>query len=156
VGLSKTGSQLLPGMYAYGKVIIERPGAHALPVAAPMHIDDNTFCEVQGCKREHAIMSALMRVGEKTFCWRYENGHARRLEVETGISDGKWTEVTNYQVPPAPGSADHWVPVTGTEPLILGDLTLLADGDPVEVAQTPESTKVASASSPPGLERKRP
>jgi hypothetical protein len=142
-GPSQTGSQLLPGMYAYGKVIIEHPGAHALPVAARMHIDDNTFCDVAGCKREHARMSALMSVGEKTYCWRYENGRAQQLEVETGLSDGGWIEVTNYQVPPPPGSPDHWVPVTGTEPFILGDLSLLADGAPVEVAPTAQATKVA-------------
>ena len=153
---SQTGSQLLPGMYAYGKVIIERPGVHALPVAAPMHIDDNTFCEVSGCKREHAIVSALMRVGEKTFCWRYQHGQAQRLEVQTGLSDGKWIEVTNYEVPPAPGGADHWTPIDGKEQMILGDLTLLADGAPVEVAPPSESPKVASAGPPPGPARERP
>ena len=34
IDLPNPGSQLLPGMYAYGKVIIERPGVRALPVAA--------------------------------------------------------------------------------------------------------------------------
>ena len=39
-------------MYAYAKVIIERPDVRALPV------------------------SALVHVGEKTFCWTYKDGHA--------------------------------------------------------------------------------
>ena len=34
IDLPNPGSQLLPGMYAYAKVIIERPGVRALPVAA--------------------------------------------------------------------------------------------------------------------------
>jgi multidrug efflux pump subunit AcrA (membrane-fusion protein) len=37
IDLPNPGSQLLPGMYAYAKVIIERPGAKALPVAALTH-----------------------------------------------------------------------------------------------------------------------
>ena len=75
IDLPNPGSQLLPGMYAYAKVIIERPGVRALPV------------------------SALTHSGDKTFCWTYENGHAVRTEIRTGVSDGEWIEVTNRQLP---------------------------------------------------------
>ena len=144
---SKTGIQLLPGMYAYGKVIIERPGVRALPVAAPIHLDDNTFCEIQGCKRDHARISALMYVGEKTFCWLYEDGRARRVEVQTGLSDGKWMEVTNRLLPPSAKGKEGWVPFDGTEKvLLLSDLTLLVDGGPVELASAKNEPKVASGS----------
>ena len=34
IDLPNPDSQLLPGMYAYAKVIIERPGVRALPLAA--------------------------------------------------------------------------------------------------------------------------
>ena len=61
IDLPNPGSQLLPGMYAYAKVIIERPGVRALP------------------------MSALMHVGEKTFCWMYEDG---RCEAVRGADGG--------------------------------------------------------------------
>ena len=56
-------------MYAYAKVIIERPGVWALPVSALMHLGDKT----------------ILQVGEKTFCWMYEDGRAKRIEVETGV-----------------------------------------------------------------------
>ena len=82
IDLPNPGSQILPGMYAYAKVIIERPGVWALPVSALMHIE-----------------KTILHIGEKTFCWTYENGHAKRIEVETGLSDGEWIEVTNRQLP---------------------------------------------------------
>ena len=75
IDLPNPDSQLLPGMYAYAKVIIERPGVRALPLAALTHS------------------------GEKTFCWKYENGKAVRTEIQTGVSDGEWIEVTNFQLP---------------------------------------------------------
>ena len=75
IDLPNPGSQILPGMYAYGKVIIERPGVRALPLAA------------------------LTYRGDQTFCWRYEDGHAVRTEIQTGVSDGEWIEVTNRRVP---------------------------------------------------------
>src|SRR5262249_12683654 len=84
IDLKNPGSQLLPGMYAYAKVVIERPGVRTLPVAALMHLDDNTFCEAKGCEREHSLVSALTSVGEKTFCWLYQDRRSVRSEVRTG------------------------------------------------------------------------
>ena len=118
IDLPNPGSQLLPGMYAYAKVIIERPGVRALPV------------------------SALTYSGEKTFCWTYKDGHAERTEIRTGVSDGEWIEVTNLQRPTA-SEVDHpWVPVNGSEQVILGDLSILADGAPVEVVPASGEAKV--------------
>ena len=54
IDLPNPGSQLLPGMYAYAKVIIERPDVRALPVAV------------------------LTYVGERAYCWTYKDGHAER------------------------------------------------------------------------------
>ena len=75
IDLPNPDSQLLPGMYAYAKVIIERPGVRALPLAALTHS------------------------GEKTYCWKHENGKAVRAEIQTGVSDGEWIEVTNLPAP---------------------------------------------------------
>ena len=102
VDLSNPESQLLPGMYAYVKVIIERPDVQALP------------------------LKALVHSGEQTFCWLYESGKAVRTEVETGVSDDKWIEVSNRRppVPPeAPSDSVPWTPIDGTEQVILGDLS---------------------------------
>src|SRR4051794_16081960 len=99
IDLPNPGSQLLPGMYSYAKVIIERPNARALPVAALTHS------------------------GEKTFCWTYKNGRAVKTEVRTGINDGDWVEVTNLQKPAKSAVDEEWAPVTGKENVILGDLS---------------------------------
>ena len=123
IDLHNPGSQLLPGMYAYVKVIIERPDVRALPE------------------------SALTYSGDKAYYWTHENGHAVRTEVQTGVSDGEWIEVTNRRVPGSEAASrgdELWVPIDGTEQVILGDLSLLTDGAPVEVAPATKGTKLAS------------
>ncbi len=123
IDLPNPGGQLLPGMYAYANVIIERPGVRALPV------------------------SALTHSGDKTYCWTYQDGHAQRAEIQTGVTDGDWIEVTNLERPNG-STADHdWMPINGTEKVIQGDLSILADGAPVEVVPASGKTEVASAGS---------
>jgi multidrug efflux pump subunit AcrA (membrane-fusion protein) len=129
IDLPNLNSQILPGMYAYAKVIIERPSARALPVSALMHISEKTF----------------LRIGEKKYCWMYQDGQARRTEVETGVSDGEWIEVTNRQLPATSGGADPWIPIDGTEQVILGDLSILADGAAVRVDSAGTEPGVADA-----------
>lgn len=124
IDLPNPGSQLLPGMYAYAKVIIERSGVRALPVAA------------------------LTYSGEKAFCWIHKDGHATRHEIRTGVSDGDWIEVTNLHRPTTSRNDHPWVPVNGSEQVILGDLSILADGALVEVATSSAGTKVTSTPQP--------
>ncbi len=120
IDLKNPNSQLLPGMYAYAKVIIERPGVRALPI------------------------SALTHSGEKTYCWTYQSGRAVRTEIQTGISDGVSIEVTNYQLPAAADEVEPWAPIDGSEQVIMGDLSILADGGPVVLAAPTAGTQVAS------------
>ena len=120
IDLPNPGSQLLPGMYAYAKVVIERPGVRALPV------------------------SALTYSGEKTFCWTYHDGHAARTEIRTGVSDGQWIEVTKFKRRAESNVDDSWASVTGSEQVILGNLSILTDGTPVMVAPGSSGPKVAS------------
>src|SRR5207248_3297586 len=110
IDLPNPGSELLPGMYAYTNVIIERPGVRALPA------------------------SAFTQRGDKTFCWIYKDGHVEQTEVRTGVSDGDWIEVTNLQRRATSGVDDPWKPVDGSEQVVLGDLSILADGEAVEIA----------------------
>ena len=117
-------------------MVIERPGVWALPESALMHIE-----------------KTILHIGVKTFCWRYDNGRAHRIEVETGLSDGEWIEVTNCQAPGAPGGRDNWAPIDGSEQLILGDLSILADGSPVKVAVANDAK---SAPAKPPVEPSRP
>jgi HlyD family secretion protein len=131
IDVTNPGSQLLPGMYAYAKVSIERRGVWAVPLAALMHLGDNT----------------VLQIGEKSFCWMCENGRATRIEVETGVNDGEWIEVTNRRVPllGAASNGQHpWTAIDGTEQMILGNLSILTEGGPVQVAPAPDVTKVAS------------
>jgi HlyD family secretion protein len=135
VDLPNPGSQLLPGMYAYTKLTINRPGVRALPLAALEHLGDKT----------------ILRVGEKSFCWLYEDGHAKRIEVETGISDGEWIEVTNRRVPHfgATSTGDtSWTPFDGKEQVIVGNLSILIEGGPVKVSAPSDATKVADRKTP--------
>ena len=97
-------------MYAYAEVIIERPGVRALPLAALTHR------------------------GDQASYWKYEDGKAVRTEIETGISDGQWIEVTHRRVPAsrtAPAGKRPWTPIDGSEQVILGDLSILTEGAPV-------------------------
>ena len=121
IDLKNPNSEILPGMYAYGKVIIERPNVRALPA------------------------SALVTSGDQTFYWRYENGHAVKTQVQTGISDGAWVEVTNRQLPPKAPGEEPWVPIDGSEQVIVGDLSVLTDGADVrlEGASTKSEGKLA-------------
>ena len=131
VDLTNPESKLLPGMYAYVKVIIERPDVQALP------------------------LKALVHSGEQTFCWLYKNATAVRTEVETGVSDDKWVEVTNRRppVPPeAPSDSVPWMPIDGTDQVILGNLSALTDGAPVEVVPATAATRVASETPAPDQE----
>jgi HlyD family secretion protein len=123
IDLRNQDSQLLPGMYAYVKVIIERPNAVSLPIDAIVH------------------------EGDQTFCWLYDKGHAVRTELAAGVSDENWIEVTNRRTPvdpEAPRDSIPWIPIDGKEQAILGDLSSLTDGAPVELDPQRAETKSAS------------
>ncbi len=109
-------------MYAYAEMIVERPGVRALPLAA------------------------LTYRGDQTFCWMYENGHAVRTEIQKGVSDDEWIEVTKRRVPGPPSRCAAKVPwsrIDGSEQVILGDVSILTDGARVRVESTAGPTEVA-------------
>jgi multidrug efflux pump subunit AcrA (membrane-fusion protein) len=122
IDLPNPGSQILPGMYAYGKVIIERANVRALPE------------------------SALVHSGEQTYYWRYEGGRAVRTEVQTGVSDGEWVEVTNRQAVAKSAGDEPWAPIDGTEQVIVGDISVLSEGAEVRLADSPATDKGKLAS----------
>ncbi len=107
IDLPNTDSKILPGMYAYGNVLIECPGVWALP------------------------LTALDYSGDKTYYWSCVDGKAMRTEIRTGVSDDEWIEVANRQLLDSEGT-NRWAPITGSEQVILGDLSILADGEPVQ------------------------
>lgn len=122
IDLPNPESRLLPGMYAYGNVIIEHPGVRTLPT------------------------EALVFSGDQTFCWQYEDGHAVRTEIETGVTDGRWVEVTNRRVSASSRNSNNdiaWTPFNGTEQVILGDLSILTNQHSVRVAPSHGQHEVA-------------
>jgi multidrug efflux pump subunit AcrA (membrane-fusion protein) len=114
IDLPNPGGKILPGMYAYGKVVITRPDVLAVPE------------------------SALSHSGGKTFVWRYEKGHAVRTEVETGITDGDWIELRNRRVDTESPGEEQWVSIDGTEAVLSGSkLSILTEGAAVRLAGSP-------------------
>ncbi len=119
--LNPDEGKIRPGMYAVAKLFIERPGVHAIP------------------------MDSLTHNGDQTYCWMYKDGKAVRTEIQTGINDGKWIEVTNRQLPPDSNGEDPWAPIDGNEQVIAGDLSVLTDGADVKVGSGhEEGGKIAS------------
>ncbi len=68
-----------------------------------------------------------------------------RTEIQTGISDNQWIEVTNLRIRPAPRACETWAPFTGKEQVILGDLSVLANGGPVQISNAAETPAAAGA-----------
>jgi len=138
IDLPNPEGRIRPGMYAYGNVVIERPGVWAVP------------------------MDALEHNADQAYCWMYQEGKARKIEVQTGVDDGDFIEVTRRRVM-APRSRSgwavlasseaanpsetqrrsfntSWMPFDGSEKVILGDLSLLTDGDPVKIGKATKAS----------------
>jgi multidrug efflux pump subunit AcrA (membrane-fusion protein) len=109
VELPNPKGKFLPGMYASGSVLIERPNVRALPV------------------------SAVTQIGNQTYCYLAVGGKAVRTPVQTGLSDGAWVEVAGKLVRSSGTSEGSWVPFDGAEDVIDGDLSLVSDGQAVTV-----------------------
>jgi multidrug efflux pump subunit AcrA (membrane-fusion protein) len=123
IDLHNPGSKLLPGLYAYVNLMIERAGVRALPE------------------------NALTYINDKAYYWTLHNGRAVRTEVQTGVSDGEWIEVTNRQILASEGPSDDdtaWVPVDGTEQVIVGDMSEITDGTLVKATKAEQDVQPAS------------
>ncbi len=127
VDLPNPGGELLPNMYAYVEISIERPGVRALPA------------------------SALTYSGEAAYCWLYRDGKAVRTELQTGVSDGQWIEVTDRRISASAEGTEDWKPIDGSERVILGDPSSLTEGTPVEVVSAKEGARIAADSPTPRI-----
>jgi HlyD family secretion protein len=118
VELANPMGKFLPGMYAYGSVLIERPHVRALP------------------------LTAITQIGNQTYCYLVVGGKAVRTPVQTGVSDGAWVEVTGKLLAPAGSSGEVWGAFDGSEAVAADNLSELSDGAAVTVdsgaAATPE------------------
>jgi HlyD family secretion protein len=105
IDLENPERRILPGTYAYARVLIERRKVMAIP------------------------LESVIEIGNQNCCYLYENGKAVLTPVQTGINDGKWVEVLHKR------ENGEWTGFTGTENVIIGDLAELTDGQPVEVVK---------------------
>jgi multidrug efflux pump subunit AcrA (membrane-fusion protein) len=104
IDLDNPGAKLLPGMYAYGKLVVERANVKALP------------------------LGAVTEIGNEFGCYVLRDGKAVWTPVQTGVNDGKWIEVQQQRVDGA------WVPFDGKEEIITTNLSELSNGATVHVA----------------------
>lgn len=108
IDLPNPTGELLPGMYAYGSVIVPLPPALTLP------------------------SSAVIKQGENLVCFFVPHGKARRLLVQVGASDGKSIEVLKKRA----GLDEPWEEFTGDEEVIVNASGLTA-GQAVMVQEKP-------------------
>jgi RND family efflux transporter MFP subunit len=109
IDLPNPQGRLLPGMYVQATILIEHPNAWTLPA------------------------SAVVTVGEQTFCYRVADGKAVRTPVQIGLRGGALVEVLKMQPRPvSPGAEGRWEDVTGQETVIAADVAALQDGQPVQ------------------------
>jgi HlyD family secretion protein len=113
IDLPNKDKRILPGMYAYGLVEIDRKDALTVP------------------------SDAVIEIGNENCCYLYEDGKAVRTPVQTGLNDRKHIEVFKKKV------NDRWVAFQGNEAVILGDLPALRDGEKVRVEQGKEGKGTA-------------
>jgi multidrug efflux pump subunit AcrA (membrane-fusion protein) len=111
IDLPNPGGKVLPGMYAYGNVTVERPNVRTLP------------------------KSAIVQSGGKSFVWIYDRGRATRVEVETGTREDQWVEITNRHNPRDSPGEPEWLPIDGTEQVLVGsELDTLTEGGKVRLS----------------------
>ncbi len=114
IDLPNYDSKILPGMYAYGKIIVEHPATMLLP------------------------KFALSHTGGKSFIWLYHKGKAKRTEIETGITEEKWIEVTARGTDSKYHGHEEWTEIDGSEEVLVGPkLSTLTDGTEVRIDNSP-------------------
>jgi multidrug efflux pump subunit AcrA (membrane-fusion protein) len=109
IDLPNPKDELLPGMYAYGSIEIERPKVWAIP------------------------SSAIVEIGNRMCCYLVNEGVAVRTQIQAGVSDGTWTEVVKRRTYPTSGEPGAWEDFNGSERVIDGDLSEVGDGKQVAV-----------------------
>ena len=112
VDLPNSNGELLPGMYAYGAIELNRSKVRAIP------------------------SSAIVQIGNRMCCYVVDNGKAVRTQIQTGISDGSWVEVVKKGAYPTNGAAGPWQDFDGSEQIVVGDLSEISDGEHVALDAT--------------------
>jgi HlyD family secretion protein len=109
IDLPNPHNELLPGMYAYGTIEIERPKVWAIPA------------------------SSTVQIGNRMCCYLVNDGTAVRSQIQSGVSDGNWIEVVKRRIYPNSGDPGKWEDFNGAEEVVAGDLSEIADGKAINV-----------------------
>ena len=109
IDLPNKNGELLPGMYAYGSIELERPNVRAIPC------------------------TATVQIGNRMCCYLVNDSKAVRTQIQAGVSDDTWVEVVKKKTYPINGEAGTWEDFDGTEKVIVGDLSEISDGKQVAI-----------------------
>ncbi|HTU25232.1 MAG TPA: efflux RND transporter periplasmic adaptor subunit [Pirellulales bacterium] len=124
IDLPNTDGKILPGMCAYANVTIRHPDVWAL-----CNTDLNSW-------------------DGRTFYWTVDNGRTVRMEVQTGVSDGEWTELTNHRL--LTEKLLPWRPIDGSQPVIdTSDASILTEGQKVRIAHSAGNEEKKAGQLPP-------
>ena len=124
IDLPNPQDALLPGMYAYGKIEIERHKVWTIP------------------------NSAILQIGNQTCCYLVHNGEAVRMQIQSGVSDGKYTEVLKRRAFPTSDEPGDWEDFSASEQVIAGDLSEITDRKQVLVEGAKTKVVAESQSNP--------
>ena len=115
IDLMNPDAKLLPGMYAYGYVKIERNNVQAIPTAC------------------------ITKRGDLPVAYILKDGKCLQLGLKLGASDGVWQELLSVK------NGDTWEKPKGDEAFIKGDLDELDNNITVKVRESakPEENKKA-------------
>jgi len=109
IDLPNPRGNLLPGMYAQARIIVERKDVWTLPE------------------------SALITEADQTICYRVEDGKALKTPVQLGLKGNGRVEILKKQTPASlSGGELQWIPITGEEEIVAGNVASLANGQSVQ------------------------
>ena len=109
IDLPNADNKLMPGMYVTATIFAERKNVWALPIAAVVTDDDQTFC------------------------YRLDNGKAVPMAVQTGLRGDELVEVLKKQTKiPTAAAASGWEDFTGEERIVANAAALPAIGSASE------------------------
>jgi hypothetical protein len=87
-----------------------------------------------GPRRSRERLPAVVTQGDQHFCFRVEDGKARRTMLRIGARDAKFVEVLKKQ---KPGKETGWEDFTGKEEVVVTNPASLSDGQTVTAERGP-------------------
>jgi RND family efflux transporter MFP subunit len=112
IDLPNSEGRLRPGMYAHATLSADLPDRLTLP-------------------RSSVVTEGDAIRGYQSYCYQVVDGKVRRLLIELGAGDSQRIEVLRKQA----SSGGPWEPFTGDEAIVRGELSVLKDGQGVQVKQ---------------------